>query len=649
MSVASRHHVLLIGIDAYDGGGSLTGCVNDIDAVQRLLVDRAAVPRDCITRLAAPRTGTNHESDVPSELPTLDRMRAAFVHLGTNAVGPEDHVFIYYSGHGTQCVVVDPKGRRYTREALLPKDKVQGVERRFLIDWELNCLLARIAQRTRTVTMVLDCCSSSGATRAVDNIEGAQDRFQTTPQEFSLPLDGTPLTDADWGLTAAIRDNRCQLIAACRDDERAREAPDESGLTHGELTRALVAKLNSLDAAELPHLRWGRIWRAIDAQVRQSNPQQSPWLGGSFGRLVVGLGPDQAMDPGLQIKVSENRYFLDVGTLCGITKGAEVAVYGPTPATFPLRGTPDDLAARQGLLKVCRADQSTSEAVAVTPFALPAAARGRLVKAGPSARLRVSVLPSIEAFLTTIAESPLVEIVSGGDADLSLVRRFDGTWALCDNVFGTGVDEGGPLLAAIPNSPTLARSCVEHYNSYVTPLRMARACRDLPNLLRMWLLDCNDREVSAEEAQAPDLPRVATGNHAPYEVVVGDRLCIAVENCSDLALSVTLLCSATSGRVSILGEKRVVARSQHVFWFNDVLGNPFLASLPPGQSVGIDRIVAIGTPRRDLSLGFLRLRGSFGEILEGSFRDASTPNSITQSADSWTAAQTALRIARPSH
>ena len=57
LAMAGRHHVLLIGIDAYDGGGMLTGCVNDIDAVQRLLLDRVGVPPAHIRRLAAPRTG----------------------------------------------------------------------------------------------------------------------------------------------------------------------------------------------------------------------------------------------------------------------------------------------------------------------------------------------------------------------------------------------------------------------------------------------------------------------------------------------------------------------------------------------------------------------------------------------------------------
>src|SRR6516165_9815484 len=97
-----RHHVLLVGIDAYDGGGMLTGCVNDIDIVQRLLVDRIRVPREHIKRLAAPRTDAPHESDIPEELPTLDNLRAALTRLGSDDVGPDDRVFIYYSGHGTQ-------------------------------------------------------------------------------------------------------------------------------------------------------------------------------------------------------------------------------------------------------------------------------------------------------------------------------------------------------------------------------------------------------------------------------------------------------------------------------------------------------------------------------------------------------------------
>src|SRR5690348_18429721 len=60
-----RMHVLLIGIDSY--GGQITplnGCVNDIDAMQRILVDRLGIDRAQITRLTSPHEGTVHETDV---------------------------------------------------------------------------------------------------------------------------------------------------------------------------------------------------------------------------------------------------------------------------------------------------------------------------------------------------------------------------------------------------------------------------------------------------------------------------------------------------------------------------------------------------------------------------------------------------------
>jgi hypothetical protein len=48
MSKQSSYHVLLIGIDAYSVR-LLYGCVNDIDAIQRLLLgERVAIPKDRI-------------------------------------------------------------------------------------------------------------------------------------------------------------------------------------------------------------------------------------------------------------------------------------------------------------------------------------------------------------------------------------------------------------------------------------------------------------------------------------------------------------------------------------------------------------------------------------------------------------------------
>ena len=90
--------------------------------------------------------------------------------------GPDDRVFIYYSGHGTRAAVRDPDGHTAYREALVPVDIEDGPEPRLLLDHELNHLLSRIAG---AVTCVLDCCHSAGATRAAraSELPGATARY----------------------------------------------------------------------------------------------------------------------------------------------------------------------------------------------------------------------------------------------------------------------------------------------------------------------------------------------------------------------------------------------------------------------------------------------------------------------------------------
>ena len=647
-----RYHALLIGIDAYDGGGMLTGCVNDIDVVQRLLIDRVGVPPAHIRRLAAPRFDTPHETDVPEELPLLDTMRAALQQLGTDEVRPEDRVFIYYSGHGTQTIVSDAGGRRFAREALLPKDKKRGTENRLLFDWELNALIARIAARTPAVTVVLDCCNSAGATRGLEDAEATVlDRFWPTP-ELALTARTEPPDGSVRGIASALGSlQQCQVVAACRDDQRARESSTEGGLPNGELTRALLASLSDVPDAELQDLRWGRIWRGVEAAVRDANPRQSPWLFGRFGRRVFGFGPDDDTDPGYAVVQIPAGYRVGAGSLAGVTVDAEIGVYAADPPVFPPLGSEEDLAARKGTLRVVKADPATSEAVAAARFVLPPAPRGRLVHSGSDAKLRVALAPDDAEVAAQLAGSPLIELVGLDRAELTLSLRHDGDWALVDDVHGTGAIADEPVLAVIPaDRLEMAREVVEHYQAYSAPVRMARACRDLPGLLRLWLLDCGDANLTPDAAQDPDLPQVQPGPHAPYEITVGDRVCFVVENAAEVALSVALFDCAASGRVLLLGEKVVPRHARHVFWFDGTLGTPFTADLPPGRMVGVDRIAAIATTRPDVSLRYLERSKSFDEILAPrtrGLRDFGGGDGADEPpAESWTSALTAVRVVR---
>ena len=108
-TVIPTYHVLLIGIDRYPPGyNSLGGCVNDIDAIERLLLDPPGIgipPEQIrVTRLAATfadRTSTSRfqaETLTPTKINLIQALQA----LAGPAVKPSDRVLIYYSGHGDE-------------------------------------------------------------------------------------------------------------------------------------------------------------------------------------------------------------------------------------------------------------------------------------------------------------------------------------------------------------------------------------------------------------------------------------------------------------------------------------------------------------------------------------------------------------------
>src|SRR5262245_54270740 len=96
----ASYRAVLIGIDDYPQK-PLSGCVNDIDQIERVLLDRLHVPPARITRLTAPRSGASVSTRLPCLSPTLEELRGCLRRLAEE-VGKQDAVFLYYSGHGSQ-------------------------------------------------------------------------------------------------------------------------------------------------------------------------------------------------------------------------------------------------------------------------------------------------------------------------------------------------------------------------------------------------------------------------------------------------------------------------------------------------------------------------------------------------------------------
>jgi hypothetical protein len=651
---APTFHALLIGVDAYTVK-PLHGCVNDIDAIQRILVDQAGIAPDRITRLTSPHDGVVQDATVPSAPATLANIRAAFDALGSDRVAPGDQVFIYYAGHGGRQQVTADMPTMH-RESLLPVDFNAGPSGwDVFYDFQFNAALSRIVARTRSVSVILDCCHSSGATRDVSaNGSGMTGRFMDPAVDLGrtapIPIPADLLADAaasERGVaTSGDGVDVCQLIAACRSHEIANESTAKDGTRHGLLTRALMDALAGLGRDELRVLPWGRVWQKLRADIETANPNQHPWMAGSLGRAVLG-GPPVDGDVGFGVvRTGTNLYTIDAGTLVGLTPGTKLAIYADTPLMFPPLGSDADLASRFSnvSLVVTEATLSTATAEAAgEPFDLPVGVRARIIAAGDADRLRVAMVPEDPAVVASIRESSLLQLVPAAEAEVRLEQRADGTWALGDDVHGAR--DGYPVLLSIPAAKiSNARWVLEHYLRYAGPLRMARRSLDLPGALKVRFLACPAQgTITPQQAQEGKFPELPMSAEFPYELAPDDCFCIRVHNSSGERLQIAILNAAGSGKVQYLGDQVVDANATCTVWMDNELGQPFVAGLPSGAASCIDRVVVIGTSAPALDLKHLIEQSSFAQVLaRGGFGTRDFGGGEAE-PDRWTATEVLVR------
>ncbi|HSK01639.1 MAG TPA: caspase family protein, partial [Kofleriaceae bacterium] len=309
-------HAVLVGIDAYRAR-PLHGCVNDVDAVRALLVERAGVPPGNIQSLASPHPGARRKRPADEAPATLANLRTALAEL-TRRARRGDRILIYYSGHGMRVACAHPAGYTFHREALAPVDLDDTAEHRLLFDHEINEILAGLAG---SVTCIFDCCHSAGLTRnpglrsprarSLDPLEDLR-----WDRRIRDPGDGAPRRIGAPGALAA-----CHLVAACLGHEKALETTGDDGVPHGLLTSALLRTLGEIPDAELWTVPWVRIWQAMRERVEGKNPWQHLQMTGHPGRAVL-AGPPVGGDPGLSIRKAGDAYEIDAGTLASITRAA---------------------------------------------------------------------------------------------------------------------------------------------------------------------------------------------------------------------------------------------------------------------------------------------------------------------------------------
>ncbi|HRI70316.1 MAG TPA: caspase family protein, partial [Polyangium sp.] len=485
-----RHHILLVGIDAYPKVPALHGSVNDVDALETIFLDRLLVRPEAITKLVAPHPHAVRSARVTEDKPTLDNLRRAFETLASDAVRPGDRVFIHYSGHGTQ---VFSRVTRAAREALVPVDGAASGN--LLLDDELNGFLRRIAARTEDLTVLLDCCCSAGATRSALVPKESSIRFCQVYDEFEAASTARTRSFSwaeEGGLLSPFdpSDPGFLVVSSAQSGQSAYEGMSPRGVRHGAFTAALLDLLTPMPADKLTDLRWADVWPVLLGRVTAGFSGQNPCLMGRCERRVFG-GDFKKGDAGFPVVEERGSYHLQAGTLVGVGVGATVAVYGSEPSFFPTLHSAEDRQARLGLLRVESATASSAIASPMGgPVTLDAGARARLVTSGPADKLVVRLEPFDVKLAEYLEGEAFVRVVSPVDAaeqgaEAMVGWSAQGSWWLGDDVFG----EHMPLIQGPMSELRELAAALRHYALYQLPLRLVRRDRLGLGLLRLRLLD----------------------------------------------------------------------------------------------------------------------------------------------------------------
>jgi hypothetical protein len=309
---------LLIGINEYQKLRPLEGCVNDVDLMEKILLENFGFPRENV------RVLRNGEATREGILAAFDAFAAG--------VGTDDQVVLHYAGHGSQMTDREGDEPSGYDSTIQPVDSEgwQG-DNRDITDDEIHLrLLEPIGAKTSFTTFLFDCCHSGTITR--DDFGAASRSSPPDRRPVSeLPPSPIPLQKrtaargsgpSGWMPLA----DTYVLISGCRDEELSYEyrPPEGEGrVTHGALTYFLGRELRQATSGTT----YRDIFERAAANVTAANDRQHPQMEGRAEREIFGV---RDIEPMRFVRVLERKddvVTLSAGAALGVTKGSTYAVY----------------------------------------------------------------------------------------------------------------------------------------------------------------------------------------------------------------------------------------------------------------------------------------------------------------------------------
>lgn len=393
-------HALFIGINQYQSSTvpDLRGCVYDVTTMHELMqtkFDGAPANLTILTDAQA----THEAIRVAFQLRLLAPLQSW---AANGRPGDPPAILFYYSGHGSRARSADkPSG---FDETIVPHDsRMPGIYD--IKDWELGQWLAELAPYTDNVTVILDCCHAGSGTRsdqkAVTNIRGCHDDLRPQPGPDGK-INVVPIMRGAIDLSKQHGHLGYVLLAACRNDEKAREASlGEPPQQQGVLTYWLHQTLRTMDPQQ--PLRYRELYDQVHHRVNSAYHDQTPQCEGDRDRLFLG-GARADQGRWLTVRaVTDGLVWVDSGQAHGLTSGSILYVYPPdvvletNPAQPPV-----------AILEVETVEAARSGCRRTDPdptIAIPPGARARVHRyAQAPARTKIALAVAEGWFLKAIRE-----------------------------------------------------------------------------------------------------------------------------------------------------------------------------------------------------------------------------------------------------
>jgi len=316
-------HALLIGIDHYSNFEEryqLRGCVNDAKLMKSVLVDHFNFRESQIIEL---------HNAAASQRGILDAMENLI-----EQIGQDDIVVFHFSGHGSQRKSADNDEGTGMNSTITSADSgyMDPFPNLDIIDNVINDWLARLARKTRYISLTFDCCHSGTITR--DALSARARGLPSDSRSLSaMGVDKNQLPPAPRKTGEAaepsgwleLSDNYV-VMSGCRDDEFSYEFETEGGgetIRNGALTHFLT---NALLSAK-PGSTYRDVFELARQGVNSKFKQQHPQIEGIQDREIFGVKDIEPLRFIPVASVEDNKVTLAGGAAHGLCVNSLWAAY----------------------------------------------------------------------------------------------------------------------------------------------------------------------------------------------------------------------------------------------------------------------------------------------------------------------------------